>query len=129
MSENRLPDLLDHVREAAETALGYVSDMSKEDFLADSRTQQAVEMNLIIIGEASARIMDDYPEFVKGNPQVPWRPMRGMRNRMAHGYFSINLDTVWMTLKEAIPNLLKVLPRIEEGDDDEVGSRPSSSVP
>lgn len=63
-----------------------VDGMSKEDFLADKRTQQAVMMSLVIIGEASARIMDRHSEFVAGNPEIPlaWheRDVQPRRPRM-----------------------------------------------
>ncbi|VVO34334.1 hypothetical protein PS704_05269 [Pseudomonas fluorescens] len=67
-------------------------------------------MSLIIIGEAATKIMDRYVEYATQNPQVPWRSMRGMRNRIAHGYFDINLEVVWDTVQAALPELLKVLP-------------------
>uniref|UniRef100_UPI00313AD7D7 HepT-like ribonuclease domain-containing protein n=1 Tax=Pseudomonas sp. TH41 TaxID=2796405 RepID=UPI00313AD7D7 len=44
------------------------------------------------------------------NAQVPWRSMRGVRNRIAHGYFDINLEVVWDTVQAALPEFLKVLP-------------------
>ncbi len=68
--------------------------MAKDDFLADKRTQQAVIMSLIVIGEAATKVMDGYVEFTRAHADVPWRSMRNMRNRMAHGYFDINLDVV-----------------------------------
>jgi uncharacterized protein with HEPN domain len=67
-------------------------------------------MSLIIIGEASTKIMDQYPDFAAAHSQVPWRSMRGMRNRIAHGYFDINLDVVWDTIQSALPDLLERLP-------------------
>ncbi len=67
-------------------------------------------MNLMIISEAAAKLMDAYPEFTQAQPQVPWRNMRGMRNRIAHGYFDINLDVVWDTVRTALPELLRQLP-------------------
>ena len=70
---NRLIDYLDHVRQAAEQALSYVEGLSKEDFLADKRTQQAVILNLIILGEAATRLMNDCSSFVDQYPGVPWR--------------------------------------------------------
>ena len=76
-------------------------------------------MSLIIIGEAATRVMDRYADFVAKNPQVPWRSMRGMRNRVAHGYFDINLDLVWDTVSIALPELLRQLPRAGSGADDE----------
>jgi uncharacterized protein with HEPN domain len=109
MTENRLPDYLDHMQQAAADACGFVEGLSKTDFLADKRTQQAVIMSLIIIGEAATKVMDRYPEFSTQHPEVPWRSMRGMRNHIAHGYFDINLDVVWETVKGALPELLEQL--------------------
>ncbi len=55
MSENRLPDYLDHIQQAATDARSFVEGMAKDDFLADKRTQQAVIMSLIVIGEAATK--------------------------------------------------------------------------
>jgi uncharacterized protein with HEPN domain len=112
MSENRLPDYLDHIQQAAADARSFVEGLDKNDFLADKRTQQAVIMSLIIIGEAATKVMDQYAEFAAQHPQVPWRSMRGMRNRITHGYFDINLDVVWETVQAALPALLNQLPSI-----------------
>lgn len=109
MNENRLADYLDHMRQAATDACNFVEGLSKEDFLADRRTQQAVIMSLIVIGEAATKVMDGYAEFANQHRQVPWRSMRGMRNRVAHGYFDINLDVVWDTVQTALPELLEQL--------------------
>ena len=110
MSEHRLPDCLDHMQQAATDACGFVEGLAKEDFLEDKRTQQAVIMSLIIIGEAVTKVMDGCAEFAQAHAQIPWRNMRGMRNRIAHGYFDINLDVVWDTVQTALPELLKQLP-------------------
>jgi uncharacterized protein with HEPN domain len=109
MSENRLSDYLDHMQQAPTDACGFVDGLSKNDFLEDKRSQQAVIMSLIIIGEAATKVMDSYAEFTQVHPEVPWRSMRGMRNRIAHGYFDINLDVVWETVQTALPELLKKL--------------------
>lgn len=109
MNEDRLADYLDHMRQAATDARGFVEGLSKDDFLADKRTQQAVIMSLIVIGEAATKVMDQHAEFVDQHPEVPWRSMRGMRNRIAHGYFDINLDVVWDTVQMALPELLSQL--------------------
>jgi uncharacterized protein with HEPN domain len=63
MTENRLSDYLDHMQQAATDACSFVEGLAKEDFLEDKRTQQAVTMNLIIIGEAVTKVMDGYAEF------------------------------------------------------------------
>ena len=112
MSEHRLLDFLDHMQQAATDACGFVDGLTKEDFLQDKRTQRAVIMCLVIIGEAVTKVMDGHAEFAQAHAQVPWRKMRGMRNRVAHGYFDINLDLVWDTVQTALPNLLEQLPAV-----------------
>jgi uncharacterized protein with HEPN domain len=77
--------------------------------MEDKRTQHAVVMSLIIIGEAATKILDNYGAFAEVHGQVTWRHMRGMRNRIAHGYFDINLDVVWDTVQTALPTLLQEL--------------------
>lgn len=76
MSIYRLPDYLEHIRQAASDARTFVEGLVKADFLADKRTQQAVILNLVIIGEAATKIMDGHPEFTQAHPEVPWRDAR-----------------------------------------------------
>ena len=105
----RLTDYLAHMREAAETACSYIEPLDKGQFVSDKRTQQAVIFNLIVIGEAAAKISTEYADFVSSHPALPWKGMTGMRNRAAHGYFNIDLDIVWDTVKTALPNLQQLL--------------------
>lgn len=49
--------------------------------------------------------MSEYSEFADAHPDIPWRQMRGMRNRMAHGYFDVNLEIVWETVQKSLPEL------------------------
>ena len=109
MSDPRLPDFLEHMQQATADAIAFTEGMSQDDFLADKRTQQAVILSLIVLGEAATKVMDRYPEFANANAQIPWRNMRGMRNRIAHGYFDINLELVWDTVKNALPPLVDAL--------------------
>lgn len=109
MTPSRLPDYLDHMLEAAHQACAYTQGMSKEEFLSDKRTQQAVILNLILIGEEATKLLRDEDAFANLHPQVPWHSMKGMRNRIAHGYFEINLDTVWETIQTALPGLIAQL--------------------
>ena len=78
MSENRLPDYLGHRKQAATDACSFAEGLDKIE----------------IIGEAATKVMDIYPEFAEDHSEIPWRSMRGMRNRIAHGCFDINLDVV-----------------------------------
>jgi uncharacterized protein with HEPN domain len=119
MSNNRLPDYMGHMLEAAQQACSYSEGLSMKDFLADKRTQQAVILNLVIIGEAATQLLKDYGSFLDQHPEVPWRSMKGMRNRIAHGYFDINLEVVWETVQTALPQLLERLPAIRKDADDE----------
>jgi uncharacterized protein with HEPN domain len=114
MNENRLPDYLDHMIDAVRQVCGYLEGMSREAFLDDKRTQQAVILNIIILGEAATKLLKDHEPFLDRYPDVPWRSMKGMRNRIAHGYFDINLDVVWETAQTALPDLLQKLPVIRE---------------
>ena len=105
MTGKRLPDYIDHMLEAAGQACSYVEGMPKPDFLEDKRTQQAVVLNLIVIGEVATKILKDHEDFANQHADVPWNSMKGMRNRIAHGYYDINLDTVWETVQTALPEL------------------------
>ncbi len=107
-SRERLTQMLT----AARLALSYVDGMTKDEFLDDQRTQQAVVMNLLIISEAVARLMQDDAPLLATRPDMKWDLMRGMRNRTAHGYFEINMDVVWDTVCEALPHLSRELPAI-----------------
>ena len=106
MTSPRLRDHLRHMLVAAREVLEFVEGLDREAFIADRRTQQAVVMNLLIIGEAAAKILDADPEFARSHSGVPWRNMRGMRNRMIHGYFETNFDLVWETVSIEIPPLI-----------------------
>jgi uncharacterized protein with HEPN domain len=109
MTPPRLADYLGHMLNAAREIEAFVEGQSREAFLADRRTQQAVTMNLLILGEAAAKIMDSDPAFVRVHEGVPWRNMRGMRNRMAHGYFETDYELVWETITVEIPRLIVAL--------------------
>jgi len=108
-SRLRLADYLSHMLEAARLAREYVEGVVKTDFLNDRRTQQAVVLNLITIGAAASRIVSDHSDFAAAHSEIPWAQMRGMRNRMAHGYFDIDLNIVWDTVKSSLPELERQL--------------------
>lgn len=116
MNQVRMDDYLSHIRQAAQDALTFVDGLEKDEFLNDKRTQNAVIMSLIILGEASTKMMDRHADFTAIHAQVPWRSMRNMRNRMAHGYFDINLDIVWDTVATVLPELLRTLQGLEACD-------------
>ena len=109
MSDAEAKVLLGQMLEAVRQALSFVEGMTSEEFLADKRTQQAVTLNLIIIGEVATRLMARHPATVEAHPEIEWRAMRGMRNRIAHGYYDIDMNIVWETVVHALPKLEKCL--------------------
>jgi uncharacterized protein with HEPN domain len=115
-SAPRLADYLTHMREAAMLARTHVDGMSKAVFLTDKRTQQAVILNILVIGEAATRIAQHHPQFVMTHAEVPWQSMRGMRNKMAHGYFDIDLEVVWETVQRSLPELVEKLSAIHTNE-------------
>lgn len=115
---SRLADYIGHMQQAAEQAVAYVQGMDMAAFIADRRTQQAVLMNIVILGEAAGKVLAEYPDFATRRSDIPWRSIRGMRNRVAHAYFEVNLDLVWQTVQSALPDLAARLPSLLRDTDE-----------
>lgn len=105
----RLALHLDRMLESANLAADYVRSLTREAFLLDRKTQQAVVLNLMVIGETVNRLQVDDPDFLARHPTLPWTAMRGMRNRIAHGYFDIDMAIVWETVQRDLPALVAQL--------------------
>ena len=103
--QERPTDYVELMLATAIQARSYIEGLSKEDFLADQKTQDAVILKLLVIGELAAKLLDEYADFVTNCPTIPWHQMKGMRNRMAHGYFERDMDVVWDTVQTALPEL------------------------
>ncbi|MGC9348297.1 MAG: DUF86 domain-containing protein [Anaerolineae bacterium] len=91
---------------AARKAREFVAGMSWDEFAVSELHQAAVIRPLEIIGEAAARIS---PKTREAHPEIPWSSMIGMRNRLIHEYFRTNLEIVWQTLEQDIPQLIVLL--------------------
>jgi uncharacterized protein with HEPN domain len=105
VSDLRSADYVGHVLNAIRLVQDYTQGMTPDVFAQDTRTQQAVLLNIMIIGEAATKLAQSDPDLLVRHPQVPWSSMRGMRNRVAHGYFDIDLQVVWNTTQTALPHL------------------------
>lgn len=108
MSKRRDQDYLNDICEAIQRVVSYTEEMTDEQFINDTRTQDAVVRNLEVIGEAtknlSARIKRTYVH-------IPWKSLAGVRDKMIHHYFGIQYEIVWTIAKEELPGLL---PQIED---------------
>lgn len=101
----RIPDYLEHIVEAIERIHLYIEDMDEIAFLNDQKTQDAVIRNFEIIGEASHNIERYHSAFADAHPDIPWTVVYAMRNRVAHGYFKVDLEAVWKTIHADLPEL------------------------
>ena len=99
---------IEDIIEAINAIEEYTKGLTYDAFAKDRRTVDAVIRNFEIIGEATkhipGRVRQEYPK-------VPWKDMAGMRDKLIHGYFGVQLDVVWKTVKERLP---AVRPLVEE---------------
>jgi uncharacterized protein with HEPN domain len=91
---------------AARRAIEFLADLTWEAFVASDLHQNAVVRTLEIIGEAASRVSQDTRD---AHPNVPWPQMIGMRHRLIHEYFRVDLATVWDTVQNDLPPLIALL--------------------
>ena len=91
---------------AARRALKYVEGLRWEEFETNELVQDAVMRPLEIIGEAAGHLSQDFCETYS---TIPWHKIIGIRNRLIHEYFRINSKTVWDTVKNDLPDLIRML--------------------
>ncbi|MBK9447093.1 MAG: hypothetical protein QG672_1537 [Pseudomonadota bacterium] len=96
-------DYLDHIRDAIARIQRYTAGKLEADFLGNELIQDGVIRNLEIIGEAVTKLS---PELKARYGNVPWGEISGMRNRLIHGYISVNLEIVWSTVQKVLPIFL-----------------------
>jgi uncharacterized protein with HEPN domain len=100
--ETRLRHMLDAAREATDMAAG----QQRVDLDTDRKLCLSLVHLLEIVGEAAAGVSQ---EARRRHVELPWKRMRGMRNRLIHAYFDVNLDVVWQTIQEDLPGLVAQL--------------------
>jgi len=87
----------------------YVQSSMREDLDQDRKLVHSLVRLFEIIGEAANQVSEELREDVQ---EIPWSVLIGVRNRLIHAYFSINLDVVWITSKDDIPSLITELMRL-----------------
>ena len=88
---------------AARDAISYVEGLDREGFMESKLHQDAVVRALEVVGEAAQKVSD---QGKKAAPDIPWRQITGMRNRLIHEYFRVDLEEVWDTVQTSIPELI-----------------------
>ena len=109
---NRDPQIfLKHIRDSINDIETYIKNVTLEEFLEykNKEKQDAVVRRIEIIGEAARNIPDD---FKKNYHDISWREIAGMRNKLIHEYFGVDLELVWEVVKNDIPQLKKRLEKI-----------------
>ena len=112
MMDDKLQVYIAQMLDAAISATEYVEGYDKADFLNDKRTQQAVALNILIIGEVATKIDQNHSGFADAHSAVPWTSMRNMRNRIAHGYYELDFEVVWDTVSLSLPPLIDALNKL-----------------
>jgi len=110
-------DYLEDILNTIDKAENFIEGMTYEEFIKDDKTVFAVIRALEIIGEAVKNIPDDVR---KSYPEIPWRDIAGMRDKVIHGYFGVRLDIVWNTVKEELPSLKPTFEKILKELEDEI---------
>lgn len=109
--------------DAARDAVGFARGRSRLDLGFDRQLVMALVKAIEIVGEAATQVS---PETEATIPQLPWRDVIGMRRRLVHAYYDVNLDVVWSTVQEDLPQLIAILEAIAEVAD--VGEQRAGDV-
>ncbi len=102
MSSRRDRDFLTDILEAVSRASQYIDEMDYAAFIHDTKTQDAVIRTIEIIGEATKNLSAD---LRLAYPDVPWKNMAGVRDKLIHHYFGVNIDIIWQIAVDELPEV------------------------
>lgn len=109
-------DILDSIQDIE----SFIGNMSFDQFMDDRKTINAVIRSLEVIGEAVKNI----PESIRIKfPEIPWKKMAGMRDKMIHEYFGIDMEIVWKTIKSNLPPLKPLIIQLLDEQNNETSNR------
>ena len=89
-----------HILTCINSILKYTDGMNEDDFMRNNMVQDAILRNFEVIGEATKQIDDD---FRNQNPNIPWRKMAGLRDKLIHDYMGVDLLSVWEVVVQILP--------------------------
>ena len=101
--------ILEKIKNYAVQAIQFKGDVDFAEFSKDAKTIAACVLNLSQIGELAGRLD---AEFIEANAQIPWRKIRGMRNRIVHDYEGIQLNFVWDVLTDDLHELIQNIDKL-----------------
>lgn len=111
MSKRKYLDYLQDIYDAIISIEDFVKDLTFDDFKFDQKTIYAVVRCFEIIGEATKNI----PKSVRNKYQyIPWQDMAGMRDKLIHEYFGVDIAVLWKTILEDLPKLKPLVPKVIE---------------
>jgi len=108
-SKREFIDFLNDILDSITKIKKFTKGMSYDKFFSDDKTNYAVVRCFEIIGEAAKKIP---PRIKNKNKSIPWQEMAAIRDKLIHGYFGVNLEVIWKTIQEDIPELESLLIQI-----------------
>lgn len=100
---------LTHMRDACESVSRFIAGKNSADLVNDQMLQFALVRAIEIIGEAAGRVSEDVQ---RAAPEIPWREAVGIRNRLVHAYFDVDLGILWQTAVDSVPLLQERLEKL-----------------
>ena len=102
--------IIDKLMKEIDIVFNLIDDINEDQFLADEKTQRAVAMTLINMGELVKLLNIDFRNIY---PEIPWRSVAGLRDVVAHRYQSLIMEDIWVTVHEDLPVFKKMLSKIK----------------
>jgi uncharacterized protein with HEPN domain len=107
---------LQHMLDAAREAIGFATGKTRSSLDSDRGLILILVQLISIVGEAATNVSE---QTRAASPEIPWQLIKGMRNRLIHGYFDINLDIVWNTTQNRLPELIAQLEALLDHNEEE----------